>query len=530
MRHGVAQLAWLVLLLPAQTLAQNEFRSIDGTGNHAAVPEMGAANTPLQRWLAPDYGDGMSSLAGADRPSARVISNLVHSQGTALGNPQGASNLLWQWGQFVDHDIDLTKPGEPAEPAPVPVPSGDAHFDPLGSGTAEIPFDRSVFDPATGGDPSQPRQQLNQITSWIDGSVVYGSDPERAAVLRTNDGTGRLETSDGDLLPFNTAGLPNAGGHGAELFLAGDVRANENVGLTTLHTVFVREHNRRAKKLRRRHPRWDGERVYQEARRYVGAVIQAITFEEFLPALLGPGAIRPYTGYEPEIDARISNVFSTAAYRFGHSALSPELWRLDKKGRMLDVGPLALRDAFFAPARVLEDGGLEPLLRGLAAQPCQEVDVAIVDDVRNFLFGPSLEAGGLDLAALNIQRGRDHGLPSYNDARSAFGMARATRFDQVTSQAEVSAGLEQAYADPDAIDVWAGGLAEDPVPGSHLGELFHRIVADQFEALRDGDRFWYEASLTKREQRRVRRARLSKIVRRNTRVGGELQRDVFHVR
>ena len=529
MRSLAGLLVTLALIQPAGAARVDEFRSIDGTGNHASTPEMGAANTPLRRMLAAEYDDGMASLAAAGRPSPRVVSNLVHRQVQPDMNHSGASDFLWQWGQFVDHDIDLTQASDPPESANVPVPAGDPHFDPLGSGDAEIPFDRSVFDPATGSNPCNPRQQLNQITSWIDGSVVYGSDPERATELRTNDGTGRLRTSEEDLLPFNTAGLPNAGGTGPELFLAGDVRANENAGLTAHHTVFVREHNRQVKRLARRHPSWDGERLYQRARRFIGAVIQAITFEEFLPALLGPGAIPPYEGYDPATDARIGNVFSTAAYRFGHSALSPQLLRLDKKGRPLEVGHLALRDAFFAPQRITDEGGVEPLLRGLAAQRCQQVDVAIVDDVRNFLFGPPL-AGGLDLASLNIQRGRDHGLPTYNEARIAFGLAPAASFDAISSRPGVGAGLAMAYETPDAIDLWTGGLAEDPVPGSHLGALFHRIVAAQFEALRDGDRFWYESAFTKREQRKVRRSRLSRVIRRNTRIGGEIPRDVFSVR
>ena len=522
-------LPWIAfcVALPLGAAAQ-ELRSIDGSGNHLSDPTLGAAGTALRRLVPADYADGMATLAGEGRPGARTISNMVNAQPGPQPEASGASDFLWQWGQFLDHDIDLTEAADPTEPAAIPVPMGDPHFDPDHTGSMEIAFDRSVHDPASGGSPTTPRAQLNQITTWIDGSVVYGSDPERAAALRTNDGTGRLRTSAGDLLPFNTAGLPNAGSTGPELFLAGDVRANENVGLTALHTVFVREHNRHARKIRRRHRRWSGERIYQAARRKVAAEIQAITFEEFLPALLGEGAITPYTGYDPSVDPRIANVFSTAAYRFGHSALSPFLQRVDKKGRPISAGPLALRDAFFRPDRITAEGGIEPLLRGLAAQPCQRIDAMLVDDVRNFLFGPP-GMGGFDLAALNIQRGRDHGLPSYNDTRAALGLARATDFSEITSDAEATAKLAEAYASVDDVDLWVGGLAEDPAPGSHLGELFHRIVVQQFEALRDGDRFWYENEMTKREQRRIRRARLSKIVRRNTKIGGELQRDVFRV-
>jgi len=166
---------------------------------------MGASHTPLLRRVPSDYADGVSSLAGADRASPREISNVVVAQSGSIQNPLDASDYLWQWGQFLDHDIDLTETAHPVEPADIPVPAGDPDFDPRGTGTVVIPFDRSVHHEKT-----SPRQQLNQITGWMDGSNVYGSDDVRAAALRTNDGSGRLATSAGDVLPWNSAGLPNA--------------------------------------------------------------------------------------------------------------------------------------------------------------------------------------------------------------------------------------------------------------------------------------------------------------------------------
>ena len=162
--------------------------------------------------------------------------------------------MLWQWGQFLDHDIDLTEAAEPGEPFNIPIPGGDPYFDPEGTGTQVMSLNRSAYDHNTGKTPDNPRQQMNHITAFIDASMVYGSDSIRAKALRTLDGTGRLKTSQGRLLPFNTSGLPNAGGTGPELFLAGDVRANEQVGLTALHTLFMREHNRIARNLRRQFP------------------------------------------------------------------------------------------------------------------------------------------------------------------------------------------------------------------------------------------------------------------------------------
>ena len=509
---------------PARRVQRDpEFRSIDGSGNNLARPAMGAAGTPLRRIARSAYGDGISALAGADRPGPRQISNAVHAQKAPIANPLGASDYLWQWGQFLDHDIDLTGGVAPTEPADIPVPAGDAYFDPDGLGNVVIEFNRSLFDP-----DREPRQQLNEITAWIDASNVYGSDEDRAAALRASDGSGRLRTSDGDLLPFNEEGLSNAGGGSTALFLAGDERANEQVALTAMHTLFVREHNRWVDVLAARYPSWGGDRLYEKARQLVGAEMQSITFREFLPALLGRGKIAPYRGYRPKVNGGIANEFATASYRFGHSALSPNLLRLNALGEEIPHGHLPLRNAFFAPSRITDEGGIEPLLRGLAAQACQRVDVLVVDDVRNFLFG---EPGddGFDLVSLNIQRGRDHGLPDYNAMRKALGLPIARSFADVSSDSEIQARLAAVYASPDQIDAWVGGLAEDPLPGSHVGELIQRVLVRQFEALRDGDRFWYEGALTADERTDIESLRLSDIIRLNTSIGDELQDDVFRV-
>ncbi len=504
----------------------NEFRSIDGSGNNLERPSMGAAHTQLFRAVTNDYADGVSALAGQNRIGARQVSNRVHAQGRDRTNPQGVTDYLWQWGQFLDHDIDLTDGADPAEPADIAIPAGDPWFDPTGSGTAVLSFNRSLYDPDTG--ISSPRQQVNEITAWIDASNVYGSDDERAAALRTLDGTGRLKTSEGNLLPFNVDGLPNAGGPSPSLFLAGDVRANEQVGLAAMHTLWVREHNRQAARIAENDPNLNGDQIYQRARRMVGALMQVITYREFLPMLLGPDALSPYRGYRPEVDASIANLFSTAAYRFGHSTLSTTILRLNRNLEPIGAGNLALRDAFFAPLRLVEEGGIDPILRGLASQACQSVDPYVIDDLRNFLFGPP-GAGGFDLVSLNIQRGRDHGLPSYNDVRQAFGMPRAQRFADITRDRQMQDRLRSAYSHVDEVDLWVGGLAEDRRRGAMVGELWYRIFKDQFEALRDGDRFWYQRALNRRDLDRAERTSLADVIRRNTDIGNELQDEVFYM-
>lgn len=507
-------------------VARVPFRSIDGNGNNRNEPTWGSANTQLMRLTPIGYDDGTSSPAGSSRPSARLISVTACAQSGDALNAKGATDFLWQWGQFVDHDIDLTGTADPLEPFDIPVPMNDPYFDPDATGSAVIELNRSVYDRSTGTGPDNPRQQINQITAFIDASNVYGSDEERAAALRTNDGTGRLRTSSGNLLPFNTRELPNAPDSDPSYFLAGDVRANEQVGLTSMHTLFVREHNRLAGRIREMEPDLSGDEIYARARAVVGAQLQVITYDEFLPILLGASALSPYAGYDPGINASIDNVFSTAAFRLGHSMLSPRLMRLGSDGAPIAAGHLALRDAFFSPRRIIDEGGIEPLLRGLATQNMQEIDPKVIDDVRNFLFGPP-GAGGFDLVSLNIQRGRDHGLADYNLVRLAFGLDPVTSFAEVSSLPGVRQKLEELYGSVDDIDAWVGGLAEDHIDGALVGELIFAVVKDQFERLRDGDRFWYENIFPERSIEVLQNTTLADIIRRNTDIGDELPDDVF---
>ncbi len=498
----------------------HEFRSVDGSGNNPIDPTRGATNIPLLRLTTIGYGDGMGTPAGEGEPSAREISNVIFAQDHLVPCATDVSDYIWQWGQFIDHDIDLTPAISPIELFNIPVPKGDAWFDPDGTGTQVIELDRSLYQIING-----IRQQLNTDTAFIDASQVYGSDEARALEIRALDGTGKLKTSDGNLLPYNIHGFPNAPNSDPSYFLAGDVRANEQVGLTAMHTLFMREHNYWAARIKHQHPQLDDDGIYYRARAIVGAELQIITYRDFLPLLLGPNALAPYNGYHPELDPGIANSFSTAAYRVGHTLLSPTLLRLDANNQT--IGDLDLSQCFFNPTEI-SGPGIEPYLRGLAKQVPQEVDCYLVDGVRNFLFGPP-GAGGFDLASLNIQRGRDHGLPRYNQVRIDFGLEPKTTFAAVTSDPDLQARLAAAYATPDDLDVWVGALAEDHVNGGLVGELCFVMLKDQFTRLRDGDRFWYQSYLPRGMVRRLEKQTLATIIRRNTPIASELQSNVFVV-
>ncbi|HBE68654.1 MAG TPA: hypothetical protein DDW52_10955 [Planctomycetaceae bacterium] len=415
----------------------------------------------------------------------------------------------------------------PTEVFSIEVPVGDPELDPFGTGTQAIPVRRARHDVTTGTDEQNPRQHPNLVTSFIDASMVYGSDDERAIALRTLVG-GRLKTSTSDLLPLNdlltfpegALENDNAGRFAPnELFVAGDIRVNENVLLLSLHTLLVREHNRLADEIATRDPTLNDEAIYQQARKLVGAMIQHITYQEYLPTMLGEGVIPAYSGYDPELDPSIGALFSVAAFRLGHTQVFDEILRLDQDGAPLSGGHLSLAQAFFTPDPVKADG-IEPYLRGLYDAVAQEADLHVIDAVRNFLFGPP-GSGGMDLAAINIQRGRDLGLPSYNQARIDFGLEPAATFADITSDETAQAKLRSAYESVEDIDVWVGGIAEDHVSGSMVGPLFQAILVDQFVRLRNADRFWYENSqFRESDLQLIRETTLSKIIERNTSLSG----------
>jgi len=485
---------------------------INGFGNNLENPDLGTAGSVLRDSTPLQYADGFSTPAGQNRPNARVISNAISQQAGDQPEPRGLTNLIWAWGQFLDHDISLS-PEEPGEEATVviPVPVNDPALMP---GNV-ISLQDTAFEEGTGTGPNNPRLLPNEITTWVDGSNVYGSDAERLDALRAFSG-GQLLVSDGNLLPTidPNNGLPNDNPRAPrELFIAGDVRANENSVLTSVHTLFVREHNRLAGELAAAHPDWDDERIFQRARQINIAQMQNITFNEYLPTLSGR-ELADYEGYDASVDPSIERVFSTAAFRLGHTQLSSTVARLDANGN--STGDLTLSDIFFPGVDLLQEAGIGDILRGVASTLSQEVDNEIIEDVRSLLFGGSPNAPARDLVALNIERGRLNGVADYNTVRESYGLARVTSFADITSDVDRQQTLESLYGSVDNIDAFVGFLAEDTQPGSSLGQSLIVVLQDQFVRLRDGDRFYFENTFSTPEIAAIQATSFSDIIRRNT--------------
>jgi hypothetical protein len=292
---------------------------------------------------------------------------------------------------------------------------------------------------------------------------------------------GKLATSGGGLLPPTND----------EGFIAGDIRANENVGLTSTHALFVREHNRLAVRIKDYDGDLSDDEVYQWARKIVGAEMQAITYREFLPALMGAeDAPSPDDyAYDDFLDASITTAFSTAAFRYGHSMQSSQLLLVNDAGV---VEELSLATATENPEFLVENPArVELILKGLATQTAQENDALLVDELRNIPFGPP-GSGGTDLAAVDIQRGRDHALlNSYRLMRQSYSLPQFNEFSELTSDVQLQVALASVYGEVENLDGWVAMIAEDHVAGSSLGMLAQTIIRSQFTRLRDGDRFFF---------------------------------------
>jgi len=491
----------------------------------------GSVGISLYREIPPEYGkpDPNNSMGGDNRPSARRISNAVIDEPVTQFNSRGLSSFVYVWGQFIDHDMSLTPTGT-TEYVPIPLPPQEVLF------TEAIPFYRSEVQAGTG--VNGPRQQINLNTAWIDASMVYGSDPVRAKWLRTGV-DGKMKMSSGGWLPYNTMNGEKTGGidpnspdmandslHTVVTFEAGDIRAAEHPGIAGLHTLFVREHNRICDRLKALGIRND-EIMYQMARKEVGALIQKITFEEFLPAI--GITLTPYSGYKPNLRPDIVNTFATAGYRIGHTMVADDILLFSNDCQ--EVGPveLDLLDVFWNP-QILITYGMETFFKGFAAHTQYETDTKINSVLRDFLFvSPNSPVRfGIDLGSLNIQRGRDHGLPGYNRVRAFYTGRPALSFSDITSNQSLADSLKILYGNVNNVDVWVGILAEDHVAGKSVGKTMHEILRVQFEKLRDGDFYYYrnDPFLPPATVKTIMSTTFADVMKRNTKLAN-LQANVF---
>jgi len=527
------------------------YRHIEGTCNNIENPHWGAAQMAHHRFLPYAYADGISApriaVSGDELPSPRLISAHIHRDENK--HEHSITTLMVAWAQLTDHDLTLTaeidevleddlnccKGPNVTHPMcfPIKVAEND-HF--------YSKFDRTCmnFVRSNAGLRAEcrlgPREQFNQITSVIDSGVVYSNVPETLRKLRTFEG-GLMKTlpvfkDQGlkDLLPLNLED-PDKGCIRPEenvyCFFTGDPRVNEQTTLTLLHTMLIREHNMVATRLSEINPHWTDETLFQEARHIIIAFQTHITFNELLPLLLGKEGLREhgltlytqgyFDGYDKTINPSVASGFSTAAFRFGHSLLPSTVERWGKNHKY--IGNQKLSEMIQQPYDMFKAGWADQYMLGMINQVAQAMDDGITSQVTNHLFEEQGQGFGLDLAALNIQRGREHGIPSYNRYREWCGLKPIRTWDDLhgimTNRSAYT--YPKMYQSPEDIELFTAGVSEIPLKNRLIGPTFSCIIGRQFHNIRHGDRFWYEnggepSSFTIEQLSEIRKMTLARLV------------------
>jgi len=407
---------------------------------------------------------------------------------------------------------------------------------------------------------------INHANTWLDLHPIYHTNSTQAPYLRTHVG-GKLLTQDfhgkttnplrtfglidfgfSNIAPFDCIDCPPSFAlvNGAVsvpplinpdlpqgfpiardgVFVSGDERVNENAALTMFHLLFIRNHNRHAGEIASANPTWNDEQVFQAARRINIAEYQNIVMYQYIPSEFGQhfaNKIGDYDAYDPYLDADTNVVFSSAAFRYGHSSFrnyvpidacaAPTMFNLPAGNNKLVFGgqtggPIITMDVMG------EIGTFENLIRGLISQNTAPNDHMIDSALRDLPFTFPF-AGGTDILALDLFRARQNGIPNYFALQKEYGQFSdriygtpgCPEFLQrqpdvpdplacfarlAGSNSTLSQGLKDLYGKVIRIDPLIGLLIEKKVPGTSFGETLGSIIMDTYKRTRDADRFWFE--------------------------------------
>ncbi|NXG07616.1 DUOX2 oxidase, partial [Sakesphorus luctuosus] len=483
-----------------------EVQRYDGWYNNLLQHNRGSVGARLLRLLPANYADGVyQALQEPHVPNARRLSTAVAQGPSGLPSHRNTTVLAVFFGFHVLLDIlETEKPGCPAEFLNIHIPSGDPVFDPAGTGDVVLPFQRIQWAAETGQSPNSPREQTNEVTGWLDGSSIYGPLHSWSDALRSFSG-GQLASGPDRRLPRQTDGRipmwkaldPSTGQGGPEgIYDLGSAWGNENPFLQAESIAWFRYHNHLATALAQQHPSWSDEDLFQHTRKRVIATFQSIVLYEWLPTLLGTD-IPKYKGYQQHLDPSLSPEFLAAATQFLATMVPPGVYKRDTKCRFQNV---SVPSGSFPAMRLCnsywsrESPGLQKaedvdnLLLGMSSQIAEQEDNIVVEDLQDYWYGP-LKYSRTDYVASWIQRGRDLGLPTYNQARERFGLKPVQNWSNLAPHLEpqVLQKVAALYAsDVAGLELLPGGMLEAN------GSLFSAIILEQFVRLRDGDRFWFE--------------------------------------
>lgn len=521
-----------------------EYRTASGICNNQNHFQWGMATVQHRRVLPQAYANGKwnpraLTVSKKPLPTSRSISNKVHKTDTnKIDNDSGLSLALFYYMQFLDHDVIRTPTGFVSDkvdccstttngsafclPIRVNATDGDTYF-PVGYCMDA----RRSFTVLDCGNPTGFQNQINEITSYIDASMVYGSSNEEMNNLRSFV-AGYLKTSTANFMPEaeNISSLPCDPTTPGICFEAGDTRANVIPSLTSYHTIFVREHNRIAAYLGTIHPDWTDEKIYQETRKIVAAEIQHITFNEMLPSILDTNQVANYNlygtyAYNPSIDASIIQDFSIG-FRY-HNLMPPALPLTVRSGStLINSESFNQEQTYEDPSFLFKHNykGIDQIALGMSFNKCPYANGLMNDAARNKLF---LDANfdSYDLATLNIERGREWGTPAYYKHRLLCGVdaAAITTWTALsnTHDADVISKLQSVYESVQDIDLWTGMITERKIGSSISGPTQSCLVAMQFSNLKYGDRFWYETTdssvgFTPNQLAEIKKVTLAKIM------------------
>uniref|UniRef100_A0A0N5BZJ5 peroxidase n=1 Tax=Strongyloides papillosus TaxID=174720 RepID=A0A0N5BZJ5_STREA len=547
------------------------YRTSHGWCNNLKNPSFGMSFGPVKHLLPVAYEDGFSiprsfGVNGKPLPLPRRITNIINDE--KLIFQKTYSHMVMQFGQFLDHEITHvpTETGPNGTNVdcsscnsqetvnrncmPIEIPLDDPFFPPfLENGERRcLPFIRSLMGNVDDGF----RNQLNQLTPYIDGSAIYGSTPCETKELRLFKG-GLLKFS--HLSPTNREGLLIRNDNEScrsrpefNCFKAGDSRNTHQPALTVIHNIMLREHNRIARILGKINYFWNDEKIFQETRKIIGAMFQHIVYSEYLPILIGKSNVEKFDlfpqnkgyfrGYDDTCDPAISHPFSTAAFRFGHTLVRSNFKRLDTYYRKFS-DDILLKDNFdnAEPIYNVTSGGIDTILVGLLGTPSMEFDRFITSHLRNFLFAKRGEKfSGFDLIAINIQRARDHGVQAYNQFREYCGFGKAKSFHDMNDfiDEETIEKLMSLYDSVDDIDLFTGLISERSLKGALLSPTASCIIGEQFQRLKKCDRFYYENNLShtkfsEDQLQEIRKVTLSKIFCDNSDILTKIQPNAFEL-
>uniref|UniRef100_A0A8C2L441 NAD(P)H oxidase (H2O2-forming) n=1 Tax=Cyprinus carpio TaxID=7962 RepID=A0A8C2L441_CYPCA len=445
--------------------------------------DRGAADAALVRLFPAQYTDGVYLPRQEPHlPNPRQISNIAMSGQSGLMSYRNSSVQSVAFGYHVWSEISETRrPGCPPEFMHIKVQKEDPVFGSNSSQPVLLQFQRAEWDPSTGKSPNNPRTQVNHVTAWIDGSSIYGSSSSWCDALRTFS-KGLLASGSSKDMPRRSSSSylmwsapdPSTSPGSQELYEFGNAWANENIFTVTEGIIWFRYHNYLASKLHEEHPFWSDEELFQNARKRVIATFQVNTVF--------------FAGYQKYVDPGISAEFEAAAVRFGLTLPPPGVYKR-YTAQITFVKLLEINVDMNPNLQSSQD--VDELIMGMASQIAEREDNIIVEDLRDYMYGP-LRFSRSDAVALTIQRGRDFGLPSYNQIRESLNMRPVNSWDEINPKLKNTQVLPQPSLyenDISRLELFVGGLLESQ---EGPGPVFSAIILDQFERIRNADRFWFE--------------------------------------